>query len=90
MVHILHADVPFFPLDLASLAARRQNLNLGKWLTERLNEEGVPFALACIDFLEKKCTDEMMRHSPQGNNNMATVHLSKNVVQIFSRVLSER
>ncbi|KAG2219817.1 hypothetical protein INT45_001149 [Circinella minor] len=37
----------------------------------------------------KKCTDEMMRHSPQGNNNMATVHLSKNVVQIFSRVLSE-
>ncbi|KAI7858510.1 CCR4-Not complex component, Not1-domain-containing protein [Circinella umbellata] len=89
LIHILHADVPFFTLDLASLAARRQNLNLGKWLTERLNEEGVPFALACIDFLEKKCTDEMMRHSPQGNNNMATVHLSKNVVQIFSRVLSE-
>ncbi|KAI9271555.1 CCR4-Not complex component, Not1-domain-containing protein [Phascolomyces articulosus] len=88
LVHILHADVPFFTLDLAALAARRQNLNLGKWLTERLNEDGVPFAIACVEFLEKKCTDEMIRHS-QGNSNVATVHLSKGVVQIFSRVLSD-
>ncbi|KAI8149734.1 CCR4-Not complex component, Not1-domain-containing protein [Fennellomyces sp. T-0311] len=89
LVHILDADVPFFTLDLASLAARRQNLNLEKWLPERLHEDGVPFAVACIDFLEKKCTDEMTRHS-QGNANAMSVHLSKDVFRIFFRVLSER
>ncbi|KAI9496644.1 CCR4-Not complex component, Not1-domain-containing protein [Zychaea mexicana] len=88
LVHILHADVPFFTLDLAALAARRQNLNLAKWLTERLSEDGAPFAVACIDFLEKKCTDEMVRHS-QGGSNVASVHLSKGIVRIFFRVLSE-
>lgn len=88
MVHILRTDVPFFTLDLASLAARRQNLNLEKWLMERLAKDGFTFFGACVDFLEKKCAIEMARQS--GANVIPTLQLSMDVIRVFFRILSER
>ncbi|RCH87955.1 hypothetical protein CU098_004083, partial [Rhizopus stolonifer] len=88
VVHILKTDVPFFTLDLASLAARRQNLNLEKWLMERLVKDGFAFFGTCVDFLEKKCAIEMARQS--GANVIPTLQLSMEVIRIFFRVLSER
>jgi CCR4-NOT transcription complex subunit 1 len=75
-------------LDLASLAARRQNLNLEKWLMERLVKDGFVFFGACMDFLEKKCAIEMARQS--GANVIPTLQLSMEVIKIFFRVLSDR
>ncbi|ORE23450.1 Not1-domain-containing protein [Rhizopus microsporus] len=88
IVNVLKADLPFFTLDLASLAARRQNLNLEKWLTDRLSKEGFPFYGACIDFLEKKCAIEMARQSRA--NVIPTLQLSVEVIRIFFKVLTER
>ncbi|KAI7901129.1 CCR4-Not complex component, Not1-domain-containing protein [Cokeromyces recurvatus] len=88
VVHILKTNIPFFTLDLASLAARRQNLNLEKWLLERLAKDGFTFFGACIDFLEKKCAIEMARQS--GANVIPTLQLSMDVIRIFFRILSER
>lgn len=88
MVHILKTDVPFFTLDLASLAARRQNLNLEKWLMERLAKDGFAFFGECVNFLEKKCAIEMARQS--GANVIPTLQLSMEVIRIFFRILSER
>ncbi|KAI9476483.1 MAG: CCR4-Not complex component, Not1-domain-containing protein [Benjaminiella poitrasii] len=88
VVHILKTDVPFFTLDLASLAARRQNLNMEKWLLERLAKDGFAFFGACVDFLEKKCAIEMARQS--GANVIPTLQLSMDVIRIFFRILSER
>ncbi|KAL7319889.1 CCR4-NOT core subunit cdc39 [Mucor circinelloides] len=88
VVHILKTDVPFFTLDLASLAARRQNLNLEKWLMERLAKDGFAFFGECVNFLEKKCAIEMARQS--GANVIPTLQLSMEVIRIFFRILSER
>ncbi|KAI8975394.1 CCR4-Not complex component, Not1-domain-containing protein [Mycotypha africana] len=88
VVDILKADMPFFTLDLASLAARRQNLNLEKWLLEKLAKDGFAFFGVCIGFLERKCAIEMARQS--GANVIPTLQLSFDVIRIFFRILSER
>ncbi|CEP18731.1 hypothetical protein [Parasitella parasitica] len=88
VVNILKTDLPFFTLDLASLAARRQNLNLEKWLMERLAKDGFVFFGECVNFLEKKCAIEMARQS--GANVIPTLQLSMEVIRIFFRILSER
>ncbi|KAI9030832.1 CCR4-Not complex component, Not1-domain-containing protein [Phycomyces nitens] len=86
--HVLRAEVPFFALDMASLAARRQHLNMEKWLNERISEDGMMFAVACINFLETKYTMEMSRRS--GANSVPTLQLSTEVIKTFFRVLSEK
>ncbi|KAI9314115.1 CCR4-Not complex component, Not1-domain-containing protein [Dichotomocladium elegans] len=87
LVPVLRVDVPLFVLDLAALAARRQHLNLEKWLSLRLKTDGIPFSVACIDFLQKKCADELR----QSRQNLATptLPLSGEVLGTFFRVLSD-
>lgn len=51
--HILEVKTYNFVLDLASLAARRDLLNLEKWLFARLQELGNVFASACLEFLRE-------------------------------------
>lgn len=90
MVHILRVDAPMFVLDLASLAARRQHLNMEKWLSERVaTADGLAFSIMCIDFLEKKCSEEVAKYS-RTNANIPTLPLSIDVLRIFFRVLGER
>lgn len=84
----MKVDLPFFTLDLASLAARRQNLNLEKWLTDKLSKDGYAFYGACVDFLEKKCAIEMARQSRA--NVIPTLQLSVDVIRVFFRVLTDR
>lgn len=48
-------SMPFpFALELAALAARREYLNLDKWLQDRLASFGLPFLMACLEFLDDK------------------------------------
>lgn len=43
LTDVLEATPFAFALELAALAARREYLNLEKWLQERLTAHGVPF-----------------------------------------------
>ena len=44
-------------VELAALAARREYLNLEKWLQERAAASGAPFAAACLRFLRARATN---------------------------------
>ena len=45
-------------VELAALAARREYLNLEKWLQERAAASGAPFAAACLRFLRARATGD--------------------------------
>ncbi|KAG0146562.1 hypothetical protein CROQUDRAFT_657201 [Cronartium quercuum f. sp. fusiforme G11] len=73
-------------LDLASLASRREYLNLDKWLSDRLSgSEGARFAHGCLDFLAKKVAHDLARHSTP--TEPTTLALSAPTVSIFIRTL---
>eukprot|EP00218_Dolichomastix_sp_CCMP3274_P016752 CAMPEP_0170132442 /NCGR_PEP_ID=MMETSP0033_2-20121228/245_1 /TAXON_ID=195969 /ORGANISM="Dolichomastix tenuilepis, Strain CCMP3274" /LENGTH=2427 /DNA_ID=CAMNT_0010367803 /DNA_START=38 /DNA_END=7318 /DNA_ORIENTATION=- len=77
---------PFaFALDLASLAARREYLNLEKWLSERLAAQGASFASACIQFLRSK---SVPRESGAGSTTAPAINLSRETLSQFIAVLS--
>ncbi|KAG5879168.1 hypothetical protein JTB14_029970 [Gonioctena quinquepunctata] len=44
-----------FIIDLACLASRREYLKLEKWLSDKINEHGEAFVMACIKFLHRRC-----------------------------------
>ncbi|CAO3600262.1 unnamed protein product [Absidia cylindrospora] len=85
LFHVLNIEVPYFVLDLASLAARRQHLNLEKWLMDNAAKDN--FIAGCIDFLEKKYMMEVARQF--GANVTSTLQLSVDVVNIILRVVRE-
>ncbi|CAH1107243.1 unnamed protein product [Psylliodes chrysocephalus] len=43
-----------FIIDLACLASRREYLKLEKWLSDKINEHGESFVMACIKFLHRR------------------------------------
>lgn len=43
-----------FIIDLACLASRREYLKLEKWLSDKINEHGENFVMACIKFLHRR------------------------------------
>ena len=45
-------------VELAALAARREYLNLEKWLQARAAASGAPFAAACLRFLRARATGD--------------------------------
>ncbi|GJQ08903.1 hypothetical protein GpartN1_g694.t1 [Galdieria partita] len=49
-----HSNCSQFSIDLAVLAARREYLNLEKWLTDQMKENGPEFFRACIEYLTRK------------------------------------
>eukprot|EP00004_Rigifila_ramosa_P003722 TRINITY_DN1396_c0_g1_i5.p1 TRINITY_DN1396_c0_g1~~TRINITY_DN1396_c0_g1_i5.p1 ORF type:complete len:1958 (-),score=482.55 TRINITY_DN1396_c0_g1_i5:140-5680(-) len=53
-VIIERADSPMFVLDMASLAARRDFLNLEKWLADRFASAGNTFLGNCLQFLRER------------------------------------
>jgi CCR4-NOT transcription complex subunit 1 len=49
-----HSKNSQFSIDLAVLAARREYLNLEKWLTDQMKENGPEFFRSCIEYLTRK------------------------------------
>ncbi|XP_072381588.1 CCR4-NOT transcription complex subunit 1-like [Diabrotica undecimpunctata] len=43
-----------FIIDLACLASRREYLKLEKWLSDKINEHGEAFVMACVKFLHRR------------------------------------
>lgn len=74
-----------FVIDLASLASRRDYLNLEKWLQERIVEFGEQFVKACLDFLANKITCQIEKN--EKNISPTCVLLASDVVFIFIKVL---
>jgi CCR4-NOT transcription complex subunit 1 len=76
--------MPFpFALELAALAARREYLNLEKWLQDRLGSFGLPFVLACLEFLDDKTGKE----KSGGEGGGAQIQLSVEVLSLFFHFL---
>jgi len=61
---VLEARPLQFSIDLATLAARREYLNLEKWLQDRLAVLGVEFFDACVAYLHKKA-HQTLKHAQQ-------------------------
>lgn len=71
---ILTAKAVFhFVVDLAVLASRREYLNLEKWLTYQMREDGEAFVKAAIQYLQRKIPAIM--GGPQGS--LTEEHLTK-------------
>lgn len=51
LTRILEAEPFHFSIQLATLASRREFLNLDKWLQLRLVEHGDVFASACLNYI---------------------------------------
>lgn len=77
-----------FVLDLAALAARREYLNLEKWLQEMLVKFGAPFTLQCYRFLKYKADAECSQNREGGP--LRTVSLSVGPVNMFLQFLEKR
>ena len=74
-----------FALDVASLASRREYLNLGKWLQDHINQHGAPFVRSCLEFLDNKANEELA--STDATENPASMPLTVYTVAIFLRIL---
>ncbi|PLW29355.1 hypothetical protein PCASD_17609 [Puccinia coronata f. sp. avenae] len=81
-------------IDIASLASRREYLNLEKWLGDRIAQYGSSFINGCLTFLNKKVKHDLLRQSivnqdtsPAPAPESATLSLSAPTVSIFIRTI---
>lgn len=52
------SPAPSFCLELAALAARREYLNLEKWLSDQFTAKGSAFMQSAVSFLDSKLRSE--------------------------------
>jgi len=71
---------------LASLASRRDYLNLDKWLQDHIKSDGEPFLMACLEFLDEKITQKL--YPEEKNLYPQSVLLSYDTVLIFIKVIN--
>jgi CCR4-NOT transcription complex subunit 1 len=82
LMEILKSSSYAFMLDLASLAARREYLNLEKWLAEMMQERGQFFVAASLDFM-----DEKFKPTDSGTPKAHQIFLSPESAQVFLQFL---
>ncbi|KAG7086666.1 hypothetical protein E1B28_002606 [Marasmius oreades] len=79
---------PFaFALDLASLASRREYLNLDKWLIDNVAAHGAEFLHAVLAFLEEKMQVEKTMRIADPPPESRTMTLGVNTITIILRML---
>ncbi|KAG4096458.1 Not1-domain-containing protein [Neocallimastix lanati (nom. inval.)] len=83
---ILETKYYHFAIDLASLASRRDYLNLDKWLQDHIKSDGEPFLMACLEFLDEKITQKL--YPEEKNLYPQSVLLSYDTVLIFIKVIN--
>ena len=79
----------FFSLDVASLAGRREILNLEKWLETATAEKGSTFVRAALDFVGHKVRHDLARQdqdTAQGSEP-TTLSLAAPIIATFLRAL---
>ena len=96
LTDVLDATPPPFCLELASLAARREYLNLEKWLGEQFAQRGVAFMQASVSFLDAKLREDgpstsTPPSSPHVSGGVAIaprLNISVETLAVFLRVLA--
>ncbi|KAL0577902.1 CCR4-NOT core subunit cdc39 [Marasmius crinis-equi] len=79
---------PFaFALDLASLASRREYLNLDKWLMDNVTAHGGEFLHAVLAFLEEKMQFEKTMRTADPQPESRTMSLGVTTITIILRML---
>ena len=82
---------PFnFALDAASLASRREYLNLDKWLTDQATANGADFLHGVIAFLEMKMENEKIARMSNPSVETRTMSLNAQTIATFLRFLRNR
>lgn len=82
---------PFaFALDVASLASRREYLNLDKWLADNVTAHGAEFLRAMVTFLEVKMESEKVSRMSDPAVDNRTLSLSPHTITIFLRTLRNK
>lgn len=76
-----------FAIDLASLASRREYLNLEKWLQDNINIHRDALFQACLKFLREKTLTEARPESGGGQKSAPVINLSLETTAIFFKVL---
>ncbi|KAI5788467.1 CCR4-Not complex component, Not1-domain-containing protein [Geopyxis carbonaria] len=84
---LLEVGNPHFVLDVASLAARREYLNLDKWIRDMLEKFGGDFWAECYRFLRLKADAEYQ--STRENAKQTMVSLRVGPVHTFLTALDE-
>jgi CCR4-NOT transcription complex subunit 1 HEAT repeat len=83
---VLEETPPPFCLELAALAARREFLNLDKWLTDQFAAKGVSLILAAVSFLDYKLREDSFDKAPSTPTNR--IQLSMETLATFLRTLA--
>ncbi|ORY87999.1 CCR4-Not complex component, Not1-domain-containing protein [Protomyces lactucae-debilis] len=76
-----------FSLDLASLASRRDLLDIDKWLDHQLSAGQDAFIASCLRFLSTKAEAENMLQQSEGSALPVTVSLKVETVAVFLKAL---
>lgn len=82
---VLDATPAPFCLELAALAARREYLNLEKWLCDQFTSRGVTFMQASVSFLDAKLREDP---PPSSHGAPARLTISVETLAVFLRVLA--
>ena len=82
---VLDATPAPFCLELASLAARREYLNLEKWLCDQFTSRGVTFMQASVSFLDAKLREDP---PPSTHGGPARLTISVETLAVFLKVLA--
>ncbi|KAL7754375.1 CCR4-NOT core subunit cdc39 [Sorochytrium milnesiophthora] len=85
-------STPFsFALDLATLASRREFLNLDKWVVDMIRDHGEAFVNACLDFLKAKITAQLQSQTASNGATLGgappVILFSIDVVVVFLHAL---
>ena len=87
---VLDATSAPFCFELASLGARREYLNLEKWLSEQFSSRGVGFMQSAVSFLDAKLQPEALVQptSPVSSGAPPRLNISMETLAVFLRVLA--
>ncbi|CAO3672991.1 unnamed protein product [Umbelopsis ramanniana] len=85
---VLRSKPYFFILDIASLAARRDFLNLEKWIESSIDIHGEGFVGASLEFWKHKLNSELVRRKDK--TSVVSVAVCADVVRSFLNSLSKR
>lgn len=88
---LLRLQPSTFVIDLACLASRREYLNMGKWLSDKLVEHEGQLVDLCVTFLKQKCPMLLNpMEEPKIKNPILTVEQVLSMVKILQEFCLQR
>lgn len=85
---ILESKPSSFSLDIASLASRREHLNLEKWIVDNIANKRDAFAKPCLEFLRDRI--RLMIERQEGKFSVQFIPLSSEILSVFIHAIMSR